>query len=1069
MTRRRSVLRSGGLPQDEHVHNPVEEGVDWRTEPETGNEKPPGDSGTETPKPAVTYRTAAVDATIQSSAAEGPVNFAFGLQESAGKVQFIKQLQQLSPYLYYTAEVWLVIEHCIGEIDAMLEMWIDDKQLGDFPSSAIQAWHHLGTTTQPVDPNFKAVYPAWNEDFIVRDAGGNPLFGVANTIVRLVDIARNFPAMPKFRFVYRAMKCLDPRTGTRIYSTNPWSQWNEWARHPAGRNLPASRINSTKIIAACDVADEVMGDGSKRYESHLRMATESAPEEWEKIFRLLADGYIPFTSNEYHPFSDRPAAVVASYDDTVLVEAEPPAGRADSSERPNHIVVRFTEVTTAGGITTWDDQAFEEAKTAALIAGTEPARKAEYLLPWVHDRGRARRLAIYLANDHLFDFEMRPLWFPDAANRVIGELVEQSVTAYGIAAQAFRIFDVERLPDGKTRPLLREYDPARYSDQVVAAGSKIASTLPGPHDLPPPPTNLTAELETYNGPNGVAVRIRVAWDPVDHLYFDAFEIEYDVDGGEVVELPDAQRGPVMIAPVTVGKTYNITVRTRSTYGKLSTDVVIAKVVPNDPPSDVAVLVGGISETSVVLHWGHATDVDLAGYIVRRGKPGAPWEQMQELGRTNDLTWTDRPPRGLHLYGVKAVDSVENESANMKTLEVDAPGVAQLDETWFIRPNPLDSPPGTNNSEMKFYVRDSDTGEWSYTSYALGATHIYGSLKYFHRFNSAPAQQLDDINDASVIVEGSTGTFQAPFVPPLLLHDNIAVRGAEQIFLCRGWSFADFDAEITNAGLSNVQEWIDQIDDPRRTKNGVVQPIIFPLMHHLWAAGDPNPMKWQPKVIRTGPIIFNGSHGGTSRRNLRYNISAPQTRIVGDITPLTRAAIRYLMAQREELQYHADGGAGDLFWGEEHTTPEIGPYYLDPLSGARLAATWSPGFGLFTNSLFATPVVEAESGGAMLHVDQARIVKPLPPGTLTLTTQVSGSNLFTFPTPLPAGTLPSVRLTLLSATLYHIALESVSNADFWLKAWDAAGSPVGGVSVRCDLADTGLGGTDLEFNAEWEAA
>jgi len=556
---------------------PVSRGWDLNLTPD-----PVQEDDAHPPKPGVTTETRPFDTQIPTSAAEGPVPFRFGLQKRSGKLQyvFVKPVT-VAGYSFYDEDVWLVIEHCVGEIDAMLGMSIDGKppDLG-----SVEVWHHLGTTTQGVDPNLAAVDPSWNEDFVIREddvyhnGSSTPVRGVAYSVVVFRKIGARFPnGMPAIEFEYRAMKPLDPRTGTRPWSTNPWVQWYEWTTHPLGRARATAEINTAKLITACNVADEVMADGSPRYESHLSIENEATPDDWDRVFQLLTDGYMPRSGGQIQPYSDRPAAVVASYSDADLLLADPPAGRSDE-ERPNHVVIRFTEVhletiwPNPAAVYVWDAQAKEEAMTVEAL---DPAhrRTATYDLPWIHNRGRAKRLAVYLANNGFFDFTASPHFKPLFGERVIGDVIDLSIGAFGLGPQPFRVRDIERLPDGSCRPLLVEYSDARFSEEVLAEASPIASVVPSPGGALPPPANAQAVVEGYDDDTGHHVRARVTWDPITALYFDAVEIRYSIDGGTEREAPDSRTGPVLL-PATEGAAVQITLRSRSAAGILSDPVIL---------------------------------------------------------------------------------------------------------------------------------------------------------------------------------------------------------------------------------------------------------------------------------------------------------------------------------------------------------------------------------------------------------------------------------------------------------------------------------------------------------------
>jgi hypothetical protein len=613
------------------------------------------------PRPAVTDRTAPpAPRTLTVSGAKGLEFLPYGKTRVIAGGDSV-----LYSFLRAPNELWYVIPLGAGETGNLLAV---NVLFGPESSNAvtpvypintsppgIAVWFHNGAAGQAIDPNFAFVDPSWNE----------ALAGSAYLVVQLTDLAfySRGGSVPTLEVIYEGLKCLDPRDGISRYTTNTVLQLYDFARRREGKALAASSINTASIILAANIADEVMTDGTRRYESHVCVRDSTDVEDWIKVFRLLCDGFFTWRENQFHLVIDRPGSPSASFAENDLALDEPEGERGDPAELVNHIRLLWTDP--ANG---WQEATCDQESTG-LAAGLEERVTATYRLPWIHDAGRAKRLAIFLLNSFQFDFKLRLRWVATTTATTVGDLVTQGVAWAGIAPQTFRVLSRTPQTDNTYLVELGEYAIAKYSNVVLASSPKIASTLPDVSADPPALLTCNAIEEQFAEQSGVVkTRATLSWTAGSYAYFEAVEVLSDA-GGTTRMVGEFQSSPAVVPLGEIEKTFNFFFRVRDIFGRRSTTTTLPFTALGKqlPPSNVPLIGAAVNDGRVTLRWQKSTDLDLLGYEVRRqrgsviGTPtsadlSAMWEAAMPVGKVDGLVFEEAPPLGDYIYLVAAYDS-----------------------------------------------------------------------------------------------------------------------------------------------------------------------------------------------------------------------------------------------------------------------------------------------------------------------------------------------------------------------------------------------------------------------------
>jgi hypothetical protein len=725
---------------------------------------PPTDYGSYQVPPTVTDRTTTSQTqTLTVTGATGPVNFAFGHQLMAGQIL----------YFYYNAaqplDFWYVIGLGWGEFDSLLATTINDVNTNTMGNIAI--WWHAGTATQTFDTHLAAVDTSWDENLVVNGRG------ISHAVVHLQNIGTAWTQLPNILFEMKTRKCLDANTGTTAYTENTILQMYEWMRDPEGRNLPVSRINTPSIIAGEAIGFQAVGTHT-RYESHVLMSDSTTCSDWQKTFLLLCDGQMPFTQNQYYLVIDRPGSPVAAYTDAHFAHDPPPEGyRDDPTQKVNQVAIVWTDIANK-----WQAATEKFPLDATLIAqGVDPIT-VTYQLPWIHDLGLTQARCKYLYYDSFYDFRLQLQHLASTSDRSVGDLITQSVAARGIAAQQFRLVSRTKNANNTFDDVLLEYNAARYSDDVSAPYSKIASTLPDPNAAPAGVTGLAAPEQLFLDGISYRSRLAVTWTPSAGVWAGSTIISYTRNGAAAISLGAfAGGGPVYIDSSALG-TFVVTAKVQNTLNQavLSAPATVTTVAVGKTtmPNDVLQLFASIDGQRVILHWQPASDPDVSTWELRRGAVTDTWATATYVAQVGGLTYADTPAFSATLrYFVKAIDSafpphysVNAATRDVQLLDLGATAVETADSADLTTANPANTH-STLNSSAHSHFGPNQFGVW------------YGS--------------------GQLIAEVSMPADDALYGP------------FQKFMLTRTFTPAAAEAERVAGGYASVGAWATAVDDPRR--------------------------------------------------------------------------------------------------------------------------------------------------------------------------------------------------------------------------------------------------------------
>ena len=319
----------------------------------------------------------------------------------------------------------------------------------------------------------------------------------------------------------------------------------------------------------------------------------------------------------------------------------------------------------------------QKAQASGVAVGTTPRRISKIGMPGIHSAAQANRLAIERLNWFLSDLECSLPVFDEGLEVQQGSIV--AVThPIGLTSKLFRVRGITG-NSGRWVLDLAEYDPQIYSNAVIADPTYPDTQLGDPLN-PPLVIGLTAVEELYITKEGnTGSRVRVTWDASLYPFLSQYRVEGVVGGVIVwqtfVGINEAVSPGVEQLVSDVAVDYDVNVYIRSAFGEgeaAATDVQIQGKLapPSDVPSPAVVRIGA---STVKLSWGKATDIDIWRYEVRQGTGTDTWAAMagNSIALVDDLNFL---VEGLstdvdYRWGIKAIDSVRNESTNMANVNL----------------------------------------------------------------------------------------------------------------------------------------------------------------------------------------------------------------------------------------------------------------------------------------------------------------------------------------------------------------------------------------------------------------
>lgn len=584
---------------------------------------------------------------------------------------------------------------CEGEIDAVESVSINNEAL----PAGVTATHYTGTAGQTVNATLAAAFAA--QGIVYADA----LPGIAYSVVSIP--ARHSAGFPDLVATIRGRKVFDTRTSTVAWSDNPALCLADFIASPAyGLGLP---VDAASVTAVANDNDALVG-GLKRRRIGLVIDGVAPTRQHIEALRAYAGCWVIDSGAGIQLVSDRPRAT-----DHTVTAADVIAGtfrlrQLGVADLPTVVHVLWTDTTT----TPWSEKT-ATAYAAGVVEGLTPRRESTVPLLGIQTYAQALREATERVN-HFSLENIEAEWeaFDQALAYEKGDVASVTNAKTGLSAKQMRITDVKPIGPGRFRVAAREYDAAAYSDAIASEPSTPDTSLPNPA-APPKPTGVTAVEEVYQMQNGTwASRIKLTWNATEFAYLRDYRVEIYANG-DLIETATPREAVYRTGPVKEGTQYTCKVAVISAIGATSEweqgliTPLGKSLVPSDVPSVSAFEAGG----TVFGQCAEATDIDILRYKWKYWPVGGSWATGTLIDKADSLRCTtSQIPVGTWVLGVKAVDSIQQESVNAATCPIT---VSSDTAAFFVNKYDSANPTLTNMAEYslgrdptkRYFVTEDD--------------------------------------------------------------------------------------------------------------------------------------------------------------------------------------------------------------------------------------------------------------------------------------------------------------------------------------------------------------------------
>jgi hypothetical protein len=541
-----------------------------------------------------------------------------------------------------------------GEIGGISSVEIDGVA---HPVTDVPVEKYVGTASQSVNIALQSAYQLKGITYTDR------MPGIAYVVI-VIPSTLKLNSFPRLTATCVGKKVDDPRIGSLVASSNPALCMADFITSPL-YGL-GKRVDTASLIAAANFCDEAVA-GEPRRRLALALTEAQRVEDWFAHLHSYTGCAVWERGGVYYfkPIRREAPSATVGYAD--MVGGSLRIARPSMRELPNKVTVAYTDVTDWANFQTRRQSA--PADTSALPA----VRESTLSLPGITRPTQAARDALERYNRfQVATTELQWSAFDEGMRFTLGDVVTVNLPDYGIL-QPFRIIEIRDGGFGRYSVNAEHYADSIFDGVPVVspppvAGGGLVPSLDAPV-LAPPVTGVEESLQLPDG--SWQSRIRFSWQPpttgTAAFYFATLT---DVTlTGEPVVVDSRQLGtPGYVSyPLPPGHQFVLSVYAISPLG-MHSNVIASAPVPvvgkDFPPPNVGGFTAIEAGGDVFMSWQRPADPDVAGFVIKYGPPGTPWDQMTQITDVDATTYVAfNQPEGTFDYAIKAKDASGQYSAN----------------------------------------------------------------------------------------------------------------------------------------------------------------------------------------------------------------------------------------------------------------------------------------------------------------------------------------------------------------------------------------------------------------------
>jgi len=418
--------------------------------------------------------------------------------------------------------LYVAYSFCEGEIEGFETVFVDGVDVNEDPDGFLtftdaEVEVHTGTDSQSTSTLLSGVLPGYTDT----------LLNTAYVVLKVPQgSTRGFP---RVEAILQGRKVYDPRldttrtditpNGSGAHREDDSATW-EFSTNPVicfrdmVVNFTGWEILDQGVVDLADYNDETI-DSVKRREIGLTLGKANKVEQWTNGFRTYMGAFLGWEDGKLRIIPNKvetiPAGVVLDLTADDIVKDSLHLTRRSLRSVPNSVAIDYEDSSGSK----WHTERVQ-ADSARVSGGQEARRLSRVSLPGIHNASQAQREATERLNWYLTDLEAVVTIFDEGWRVQHGSIV--TIThPIGLDEKLFRVRRTTALK-GRWVLDLVEYDPAIYSEEVIANPTTPDTSLGNPLS-PPTPSGLTLAEELFFYRNGTTgSRVRVTWDATNYPF-----------------------------------------------------------------------------------------------------------------------------------------------------------------------------------------------------------------------------------------------------------------------------------------------------------------------------------------------------------------------------------------------------------------------------------------------------------------------------------------------------------------------------------------------------------------------
>ena len=560
--------------------------------------------------------------------------------------------------------LYIALVLCEGEVNSITDIELDNKPITDARFSGLTSYQVFTGTDGQAASSLLSATSKWGST--------HKLSGIAYIAIRLKWDQDAFSGIPDITALVEGKKVYDPRTETTGFSNNPALCIRDYLTNTRyGKGLSSGEINDTAFgQAATDIENFTVTEYSGGPAGVQLFKCNAVIDTDDPIFQNLekmligCKGFLPYQDGKYSLHIDQSTSSVMT-----LTESEIVGGISIQSERKedkfNRVICKFPNPETdyQPDQAIWPDPGSTEETTFLSEDDGEvlvDEVDLETITSFYAARDFARIFCLRSRNALRTAFTATS----EAMNLRVGDVVSVTHQTPGWTAKPFQVESLSLRYDGTVDLQCVEYDSTIYAYDTASEEHTYDDTdLPDPFDVAAPTYLSVVETTTLADDGSVLPALKASWTAADDAFVDLYDVVLENTTDSTSQAYQTNDTQYVLAPVIVGKSYLVKVRSVNSLG-IRSDFITQSYSPNGDTTAPGVptsLSANGGYKSITVSWANPTDTDLRHVQLQVSTNGFSWSNLAVVSGESCVHYVNSFGTGRY-YRARSVDFSGNASS-----------------------------------------------------------------------------------------------------------------------------------------------------------------------------------------------------------------------------------------------------------------------------------------------------------------------------------------------------------------------------------------------------------------------